>query len=627
MADMSRPALSVVLLPSSPVGPFVNQDATFTSSVTSPVVAILSLLIGAETALSIERELREADQREADQRRVNRLYPLQEEPPPANVPSQSTSSELLLMPNLNHDEDIDNKVDKAVVETLAIELLAGLKLKDAAQQTNKKKAGSKRKQRNKPTLEEKIFDKKKPASNNTKQSKLPLQPPQTPEKTKNPKQPRRVSLKRAETLAESQLSLEPLQTPEQPKIPKKKRNVPPRNAKASKDDLARQAVFTRKEALARQDALAKAAYIVLKTPPVYSNVASAPKVAAAPSGNGGGGDNSMDSEDNDRVPIAADDTSDLDKRPAARNLRPKSTKKKYHRPKLKKKTDLRLKSTKKKDTEDDLPFPGSDYDSDDSLGETPTTAGNARPRSLKKKPTREIKSVQEGQLLYNRSLALQARRNEEKGKEHCPTFMEPPTKLTDTDAYFNYLEHQTELHHTETIAQRTKDYKRVSSDVRRSMTPTKIWMIKLQKREEQEAIQAARKETQDHARRAEEERLEEKERETEPARKQAEILYRKHFDSTHINWERRGSTVEKKRSQTLFTNVTKHFRDIQTRDKRDEERVLKALPREEMTEEQKYEADILQLDSLMYIPAEVGDRESASQKNAGEVRLCQGWRF
>jgi hypothetical protein len=185
-------------------------------------------------------------------------------------------------------------------------------------------------------------------------------------------------------LAESQLSLEPPQTPEQPKIPKKKRNVPPGNAKASKDDLGRQAVFTRKEALARQDAFAKAAYIVLKTPPVYSNVASAPKVASTPSGNGGGDDDSTDSEDNDRVPIAADDTSNLDKKPGARNLRPKSTKKKDHRPKLEKKTDLRLKSSKKKDTEDDLPFPGSDYNSDDSLDETPTATGNARPKSSKK---------------------------------------------------------------------------------------------------------------------------------------------------------------------------------------------------------------------------------------------------
>jgi ABC-type transport system involved in cytochrome c biogenesis ATPase subunit len=58
--------------------------------------------------------------------------------------------------------------------------------------------------------------------------------------------------------------------------------------------------------------------------------------------------------------------------------------------------------------------------------------------------------------------------------------------LTGTDAYFNYLEHQTELRHTETVSERTQDYKRVSSDVRRSMTPTKIGMIKLQKREEQE---------------------------------------------------------------------------------------------------------------------------------------------
>jgi hypothetical protein len=193
--------------------------------------------------------------------------------------------------------------------------------------------------------------------------------------------------------------------------------------------------------------------------------------------------------------------------------------------------------------------------------------------------------------------------------------------LTDTDAYFNYLEHQTELRHTETVAQRTKDYKRVSSDVRRSMTLTKIRMIKLQKREEQEAIRAARKEPQDNARRAEEERLEEKEREREPARKQAEILYRKHFDSTHVNWERRGSTVEKKRSKTLFTNVTKHCRDIRTRDERDKERELKALPIQEMTEEQKYKADILRLDSLMYITAEVGDSESASQKKSRRGKI------
>jgi hypothetical protein len=69
--------------------------------------------------------------------------------------------------------------------------------------------------------------------------------------------------------------------------------------------------------------------------------------------------------------------------------------------------------------------------------------------------------VCEGQLLYNRSLALQARRNKEKKKKKGHFFTEPPTKLTDTDAYFNYLEHQSEQRHNETVAQRTQDYNRV----------------------------------------------------------------------------------------------------------------------------------------------------------------------
>jgi hypothetical protein len=63
--------------------------------------------------------------------------------------------------------------------------------------------------------------------------------------------------------------------------------------------------------------------------------------------------------------------------------------------------------------------------------------------------------VREGQLLYNHSLALQAHQNKEKEKEKRPTFTEAPTKLTDADAYFNYLEHQLEHHHNETVAQRT----------------------------------------------------------------------------------------------------------------------------------------------------------------------------
>jgi hypothetical protein len=96
--------------------------------------------------------------------------------------------------------------------------------------------------------------------------------------------------------------------------------------------------------------------------------------------------------------------------------------------------------------------------------------------------------------------------------------------LTDTDAYFNYLEHQSEQRHNETVAQRTQDYNRVSSAARRSMTPEKIKRLRLAKRERQEAIRALRQVKRDDERRAEEERLEKKLLETAGARNQAQIL-------------------------------------------------------------------------------------------------------
>jgi hypothetical protein len=83
----------------------------------------------------------------------------------------------------------------------------------------------------------------------------------------------------------------------------------------------------------------------------------------------------------------------------------------------------------------------------------PSRASRGLSRStLKKKSSHEIKNVRKGQLLYNGSLALQARPNKEKEKQKRPTFTEPPMKLTDADAYFNYLEHQSEQRHNETVA-------------------------------------------------------------------------------------------------------------------------------------------------------------------------------
>jgi hypothetical protein len=76
-------------------------------------------------------------------------------------------------------------------------------------------------------------------------------------------------------------------------------------------------------------------------------------------------------------------------------------------------------------------------------------------------------------------------------------------KLTNTDAYFNYLEHQSEQRHNETVAQRTQDYDRVSSAARKSMIPEKIKRLRFQKREKKEAIRALRQVKRDEARREE----------------------------------------------------------------------------------------------------------------------------
>ena len=76
-------------------------------------------------------------------------------------------------------------------------------------------------------------------------------------------------------------------------------------------------------------------------------------------------------------------------------------------------------------------------------------------------------------------------------------------QLTDTDAYFNYLEHQSEQCHKETVAQRTEDYDRVPSEARSSMTPEKIKQLRLERREEQWAIRAEKQEKLDEERKKE----------------------------------------------------------------------------------------------------------------------------
>ena len=62
-------------------------------------------------------------------------------------------------------------------------------------------------------------------------------------------------------------------------------------------------------------------------------------------------------------------------------------------------------------------------------------------------------------------------------------------------------------------------------------------------------------------RKKEEDRLKKKLKDTAPARKQADIVWRKHYHPRHVDWERRRNTVEKRRAKNHFTKLGKNFKD------------------------------------------------------------------
>jgi hypothetical protein len=92
---------------------------------------------------------------------------------------------------------------------------------------------------------------------------------------------------------------------------------------------------------------------------------------------------------------------------------------------------------------------------------------------------------------------------------------------------------------------------------------------------------------------------------TEGARKKATTLWKKHYEAPCIDWKRKGATVSKKRERQLQTLLGKQFKDLWTRDERDEDRNLKTKPRGEMLPIEKYKADVLEIDSLIHGPAEL----------------------
>ena len=146
------------------------------------------------------------------------------------------------------------------------------------------------------------------------------------------------------------------------------------------------------------------------------------------------------------------------------------------------------------------------------------------------------------------------------------------------------------------------------------MTPEKIQLFRLEKRDRMSLVQSAKQAKWDEAQREEEKREEKKLKSTEGARKQAAVLWKKHFKPHNFNWEKRGSTVEKQRTKKLTFELSSLFKDRRTRDERDEDRELKAMPRTDMDILQEYEAEVNEIDSLMYIPVDWGRDGSPDNK-------------
>ena len=604
----TSPGKTLAALSTSPVFPSSVAAATFGSPLTSPVVDALTPYLSPEVAQAIAQSLYEAEHAEiilpttADDEppSLPPSMPSLDHDTPGHVQEEEVGFKGVNSPGGFHDPYSDDDDDLVVAET--VDILASIST--VPKKTSREAKTKSSRKGKKPTPKKPTSNKAQATSSSKPKKPTPKKPtsnkaqatssskPKTtsvPKKTAaakkkstvalQPSSPSRTSPRGKKSVVESPTKQPPTtKTPALPTrtSPRGKKSVvdlptkdPPSPQQTSPGGKKSVLRFPPKPPSLKQPPsptktsprgkrkvkVGKPAVpsTSLKPPPVY------PKAASAPSGDGGGGD-SDDSESDTDIPLPPndddDDDDDMDKKPAARKTR----------------------SNPKKELS-----------------------------------SREIKGVREGQRLYNISLALQASKNKEEARQDKdkPKFTKPPTKLTDTDAYFNYLEHQTEKRRSDTVKQRSKNVKKVTSAARSSMTPEKIRMIRLEKKrknmEKRQRFSARRAEKiaeKEEEIRVEEEKHEKKMKATEGARKKATTLWKKHYEAPHIDWKKKGATVSKKRERHLQTLLRKQFKDLRTRDERDEDRDLKAKPRGEMSEQEKYEAEVLEIDSLMYVPAD-----------------------
>ena len=194
--------------------------------------------------------------------------------------------------------------------------------------------------------------------------------------------------------------------------------------------------------------------------------------------------------------------------------------------------------------------------------------------------------------------------------------MKEPTKITDTTAIFTYLELQIAKRHDDTVEQRTKNFKKITSDERSKMTPEKVKQAR-ESRMEENTLKRALQRTKREERFRDAERAKVKRFKSQAgARATAQRLYVKHFNNADFEWLKRGKTVERKRYRKMAIQVAKQWRDKRTGPEKKVAAHLKKTARRDLDKELQYEKDVNEIDSLMYFPLDWGDEGPPSVTDA-----------
>ncbi len=151
------------------------------------------------------------------------------------------------------------------------------------------------------------------------------------------------------------------------------------------------------------------------------------------------------------------------------------------------------------------------------------------------------------------------------------------------------------------------------------MTPERIQAIlEEKKKKDQPTAEARRRNRVDWLKKKEKREVQKAQEDAEEAKLikrdhnatgEAHLLWKKHFDSPSWKWRSRGKTVVRRRIKDLRKEADKIFKDNRTGKQRQVDANLEKLSKDEMSNDQVFEAGVNEIDALRYIPVDWGKRK------------------